>query len=101
VRRAGLWLGRWALRLALVALLAFGLGYLPLQFFGEEGLSQYRRLKRELAELTARNRQLAAEIEQMRLEVRRLRDDDVALEKAARDDLGMVREGELIFVLKE
>ncbi len=100
-RRAGAWLTRWTLRLALAGVLAFGLGYLPLQFFGERGLSQYRRLEQERSELEARNQQLAEEIRQMRLEVRRLRDDDVALEKAARDDLGMVRPGELIFVLKE
>lgn len=91
----------WLLRLALALAIAFGLGYLPLQFFGEKGLTQYRRLKKELAEIKTRNDRLAGEIYQMRLEVRRLRDDDVALEKAARDDLGMVRRGELIFVLKE
>ena len=44
---------------------------------------------------------LAREIRQMELEVRRLRDDDVTLERAARDDLGMVRPGELIFVVDE
>jgi cell division protein FtsB len=101
VRRAGAWLTRWTLRLGLAGVLAFGLGYLPLQFFGERGLSQYRRLAQERRELEKRNQQLAEEIRQMRLEVRRLRDDDVALEKAARNDLGMVRPGELIFVLKE
>ncbi len=91
----------WLLRLALALAVAFGLGYLPLQFFGEKGLTQYRRLKKELSEIKARNDRLAGDIYQMRLEVRRLRDDDVALEKAARDDLGMVRQGELIFVLKD
>ena len=94
-------LSRWVVRLTVVFGLAFGLGYLPLQLFGEKGLKQYRRLGRELKELKQRNDRLAEEIQQMRLEVKRLRDDDVALEKAARNDLGMVRPGELIFVLKE
>lgn len=92
---------RWGMRLAVIVGLAWVIGYLPLQFFGERGLAQYRRLKRERVELSERNHKLAAEIRQMRLEVERLREDDVYLEKAAREDLGMVRKGELVFVIEE
>jgi cell division protein FtsB len=84
-----------------VVLLSVGLGTLPIQIFGERGLPHLRRLQREQRELVARNMMLAREIRQMELEVRRLRDDDVTLERAARDDLGMVRPGELIFVVDE
>ncbi len=92
---------RWGLRLGLIVGLAWVIGYLPLQFFGERGLAQYRRLKRERIELRVRNRHIAGQIRQMRLEVERLREDDVYLEKAAREDLGMVRRGELVFVIEE
>lgn len=92
---------RWGLRLGLIVGLAWVIGYLPLQLFGERGLAQYRRLKRERVELRVRNRRIAGEIRQMKLEVERLREDDVFLEKAAREDLGMVRKGELVFVIEE
>lgn len=92
---------RWGLRLGVIVALAWAIGYLPLQLFGERGLAQYRRLKQERIELRVRNRKLAAEIRQMRLQVERLREDDVFLEKAAREDLGMVRKGELVFVIEE
>jgi len=98
---AGGRVSRWALRLGIIVGLAWVIGYLPLQFFGERGLAQYRRLKRERVELRVRNRKLAGEIRQMKLEVERLREDDVFLEKAAREDLGMVRKGELVFVIEE
>lgn len=92
---------RWLVRLLVVALLALGLGTLPLQIFGERGLTRYRRLQKEHRSLAVRNQRLARDIRQMELEVRRLRDDDVTLERAARDDLGMVRAGELIFVVDQ
>ena len=92
---------RWLLRGVVVLALAWVLGYLPLQFFGERGLVHYRRLNVEHMELTKRNATLAEEIRHMRLEVERLRDDEATLERAAREDLGMVRKGELVFVLKE
>ena len=95
------WLVRWGWRLGLVVALAWIIGYLPLQFFGEKGVRHYRRLHREVTALKDRNRRLADEVRKMRLEVRRLRDDDLALERAAREDLGMVRKGELIFVVEE
>ena len=92
---------RWVTRGIVVVALAWMIGYLPLQFFGDRGLSRFRRLRREHSELTKRNTKLAEEIRRMRLEVERLRDDETTLERAARQDLGMVRKGELIFVLKE
>jgi cell division protein FtsB len=100
---AGTWsrVMRWGFRLGVIVGLAWVIGYLPLQFFGERGLAQYRRLKRERGELSVRNQQLAGQIRQMKLEVERLREDDVFLEKAAREDLGMVRKGELVFVIEE
>lgn len=94
-------LGRWSWRLGLVVVLAWIIGYLPLQFFGDNGIRHYRRLRQEVTVLKDRNQRLADEVRKMRIEVRRLRDDDLALERAAREDLGMVREGELIFVVEE
>lgn len=93
--------GRWVFRLLVVVGLAVGLGYLPLQVFGEKGLVQYRRLQRELSELKARNRRMGDQIHQMRIEVSRLRGDEATIERAARQDLGVVRPGELVFVVEE
>jgi cell division protein FtsB len=91
----------WLFRILVVIGLAYLIGYLPLQLFGEKGLAQYRRLDKELKELKVRNAVVSDGIRDLRLEIHRLRDDDTAMEKAAREDLGMVKAGELIFVIED
>jgi len=91
----------WLFRILVVIGLAYVIGYLPLQLFGEKGLAQYRRLDKELKELKVRNSVVSDGVRDLRLEIYRLRDDDTAMEKAAREDLGMVKAGELIFVIED
>jgi cell division protein FtsB len=66
-----------------------------------EGLRRYRRLEAEVRRATAENREMARENARRRREVRALQGDPAALERAAREELGFVRPGEVIFKLDE
>ena len=69
----------------------------PLRILDERGLPRYRVLKTELYEVEAANERLEAEVRALAKEVDALRGDPSAIERVARDELGMVREGELVF----
>lgn len=68
----------------------------PLMIFSPEGLPRLRGLERELAGVQEENRQLEREIDELRGGVTRLRDDPEAVERIARDDLGLVRQSEIV-----
>lgn len=95
--------GAWAAITRTVAwILPFGLLIVsivsvPLGILDEQGLPRYRALKSELAEVQRINDRLRREIEQRQREVDGLRSDPAAIERIARDELGMIREGEILF----
>ena len=70
---------------------------MPILVLEPQGLPRLRALQKELDEVTAQNDDLGREVNRLRVEVRRLRDDPVAVERIARDELGMVRESEVVF----
>lgn len=82
--------------------LVFGLlfGFLLFGFFtcfGDKGLLHLLRLKRELAKVKEMNLRLLEENERLKEEIRRLRNDKRYIEEVARKELGLVKEGELIY----
>jgi cell division protein FtsB len=81
--------------------LAFAFGYLPYRVYGGAGLGRLGQLKRELGDLKARNQATTAENERLREEVRALRHDLGAVERVAREELGLVRSGEVVFQIEE
>ena len=83
------------------AILTIAIVTVPLRIFDEQGLSRYRELKRELAEVDALNERLSREVDHLNRDVRLLRTDPAAIERIARDELGMIREGELVFQFGE
>jgi len=64
------------------------------------GLRKYRRLQGDLAELEERRQALAAENEALRREIAALSGDTRALERAACEDLGLVRSNEVVFTFE-
>ncbi len=83
-------------------LLPFGLLVLaivavPLRILDEQGLPRYRALKDELREVGGANERLEREVRDLERQVAALRTDPGAIEQIARDELGMVRDGELVF----
>lgn len=66
----------------------------------EGGLRRYLRLRGDLKTLEQRNAHLADENVKLRREVQRLKDDPVAIERAAREELGLIKPGEVIITLE-
>ncbi len=69
----------------------------PLRILDEQGLPRYRKLREELTHIRESNDRLEREGRALERQVDALRSDPAAIERIARDELGMVREGELIF----
>lgn len=92
---------RWAARLAVAGLIALLVASLPLELFSEKGFKHYLRLQKELSALRERNERLERGVSRLQREISELRHDDQELERVARDELGLIREGEVVFVVEE
>lgn len=79
--------------LLLCLLLLFGF----FTFFGEKGILHLLRLQKELARIKETNLKMKEENERLKEEVRRLQYEKRYIEEIARKELGMVKEGEIIY----
>lgn len=66
----------------------------------EGGFRRYLRLSQDVKSLKERNKRLGDDNVRLRREVEALRDDPRALERAAREELGLVKPGEIVFSLE-
>ncbi|MDD9935021.1 MAG: septum formation initiator family protein [Myxococcales bacterium] len=82
-------------------LLVFAIIFVPLRILDAQGLPRYRALRAELHEVESENARMRRQLEDLSVRVARLRDDPEALERIARDELGMLRSGELVFQFAE
>lgn len=64
---------------------------------GERGLFHLWRLREEKREMEEKNYLLQKENEKLRERIHRLRHDNLYLEKTAREELGLVRPGEIVY----
>jgi cell division protein FtsB len=90
-------LGVFVERALPVTILAIALVCVPILIFEPEGLPRLRSLQHELADVETENQELKRDIARLRIEVRDLRDDPAAVERIARDQLGLVRKSEVVF----
>jgi cell division protein FtsB len=68
---------------------------------GDRGLLAMMRARREYETASATVARQRAENARLREEARRLREDPGAIEEIARRDLGLIRSGEKVFILKD
>jgi cell division protein FtsB len=87
---------RWLYRFAGAALLVALLAYLPYLVHRSDGYLRMTRMHEELEELDRRREALARENAELRRDIRRLRGDLDAIDRVARDDLGLVQPGEIV-----
>jgi cell division protein FtsB len=80
-----------------IAMLSLALVAVPVLVLQPEGLPRLRGLEKELDDVSAENAELRRDVDRLRVEVRQLRDDPAAVERIARDELGMVRKSEVVF----
>ncbi|WP_231511133.1 FtsB family cell division protein [Chondromyces apiculatus] len=88
---------RWIERVLPVAMLVIAVVGAPVMILAPQGLPRLRSLERELTQVEDENAELTREIEALRGKVSRLRDDPTAVERIARDNLGLVRQTEVVF----
>jgi cell division protein FtsB len=76
------------------------LSVIVMAVFGEKGLVDLYRLKKEYAEIIEANKKIARENKSFLNEINRLKNDLVYIESVARKDLGFVSKEEIIFQTK-
>jgi cell division protein FtsB/cell division protein DivIC len=79
--------------LIIIFLLIFG----AFTFFGEKGIFNLLRLQKEVVRIKEKNLKLEEENQKLQEEVKRLQSDKRYIEEIARKELGMVKEGEIIY----
>lgn len=92
---------RFTLIYALVSGLAVSLLLLVWNLFGDNGILANLRLEREHQALSAEKAQLEAENLRLMAEIKALQTNPRKIEEVAREDLGLGRPGEIIFVFPE
>ena len=70
-------------------------------FVGEKGLFEGLRARRAYSEAQASLTALRTENAGLRKNVQRFTDDPAAIESLAREQLGLIRPGELLFIVRE
>lgn len=85
---------RWLLPLSL---LTASIVLVPLRMLDAQGLPRYRALRSELVKVRADNARTTREVRDLSRQVQALKTDPAALERVARDELGMVRSTEIVF----
>ncbi len=83
----------------LLGLVAIGAGLQYQIWYGAEGWPEHQRLTDAVAAQAAENHQLQARNETLLAEVQDLRSGLDAVEARARQDLGMIREGETLVLI--
>ena len=68
---------------------------------GDESYGNLVALRESLTRQAAKNEELGERVEDLRREIHGLQKDDRALEKAARNELGMARSDEIVFVFED
>src|SRR5262249_45281176 len=69
--------------------------------FGSRGLLETIRARRQYADLSADLARKRRDNERLRDDIRRLREDPAAIESVAREQLGLMRDGELVFIIRD
>ncbi len=64
--------------------------------FGDRGLINLVRYQKERQELVSQAQKLKEQNEELRAEIERLKNDPSYIERQAREELGMVKPGELV-----
>lgn len=80
-----------------LAVLTVALVAVPVLVLEPEGMPRMHALESELGSVRTENTQLERDIAKLRVEVKDLRDDPTAVERIAREQLGLVRKSEVVF----
>lgn len=87
-------------------LLNYALGFVTIilvvdALVGDKGLLDTMRARRQYEQLSVELARKRQENAKLREEIRRLNDDPKAIESLAREELGLIRDGEMLFIVRE
>jgi cell division protein FtsB len=88
-------------RILPIAILGLALIAVPVMILSPGGLERLRRLQREREVAELEVSRLSQQIRLLREEVKHMKSDPAAVERAARDELGLVRKTEVVFLFDE
>jgi cell division protein FtsB len=80
-----------------LAVLTVSLVTVPILVLEPQGLPRMRALEKELSGVQAENTELRRDVTKLREEVKDLRENPAAVERIAREQLGLVRKSEVVF----
>ncbi|MDD9944934.1 MAG: septum formation initiator family protein [Myxococcales bacterium] len=87
--------------LAPFALLTFSIIFVPLRILEDQGLPRYRALRAELHRVGEANERIRRQVHELQRTVADLQSDPGAVERIARDELGMLLKDEILFQFSE
>ncbi|HKY35990.1 MAG TPA: septum formation initiator family protein [Polyangiaceae bacterium] len=87
----------FAQRVLPLAVLAVAIVSVPVLVLSPTGLPRLRNLEEERQRVSVEISRLGSQITALRAEVARIKTDPAAVERAARDELGLVRTTEVVF----
>jgi len=87
-------------------LLTYTLGFVMIvlvvdALVGDKGMLDTIRARRQYADLAAALAQKRQDNTRLREQIRRLREDPATIESLAREELGLIRDGEVLFILRD
>ena len=91
----------WLIRIGGAALITALLAYLPYLVYRGDGFVKLRKMRDDLDEIHKRNEALRVQNQELRREIRRLRNDPAAITAVARDELGLVKPGEIVIQIEK
>ncbi len=80
-----------------LAVLTMSLVAVPVLVLQPQGMPRMRALDKELQDVEAENADLRRDVSHLRAEVKDLRENPAAVERIAREQLGLVRKSEVVF----
>lgn len=83
-----------------IAILALAVVAVPILMLGPTGVARLESLRGERARSDEEISRLSQQIRELRGQVKRIKEDPAAVERVARDELGLVRQTEVIFQFK-
>ncbi len=84
-------------RILPIGILALAVVAVPVMIFSRSGLPRLKSLREERRVAQQEASKLSQEIRELRVQVADIKGDPTAIERAARDQLGLVRQTELVF----
>jgi cell division protein FtsB len=88
-------------RLLPLAILVVAVVSVPFMILSPSGLSRLRNLRLEKVQAEQEVARLSQQIDELRAEMRRIKQDPAAVERVARDELGLIRQTEVVFQFKQ